>query len=88
MTREEYLLTCALEEAVEVAQRISKALRFGLLEVQPCQSLSNRMRIRQELINLIAVLEMVDPNIVVVNPDELDAKKVKVEHYLMKALGG
>lgn len=82
MTREEHLLTCAMEEAVEVAQRICKTLRFGLLEVQPGQELSNRMRIRQELTDLLAVLEMIDANIVQIHPDDIDAKKVKVEHYL------
>ena len=34
MTREEHLLVVAMEECDEVSQRIAKALRFGLEQVQ------------------------------------------------------
>ena len=49
MTREEHLLTILAEECAEVAQRCSKALRFGLDEIQEGQSLTNAERITQEL---------------------------------------
>ena len=55
MNREEYLLTCLAEECAEVAQRVSKALRFGLNEVQPGQPFTNAERIADELTDLIAV---------------------------------
>lgn len=44
MTRDEHLYTIAGEEGVEVAQRCSKALRFGGSEVQPGQTMDNRAR--------------------------------------------
>lgn len=56
LTKEQYLQICAMEEAAEVTQRLSKALRFGLDEVQPGQSLNNRQRLEGEIIDLVAVL--------------------------------
>lgn len=56
LTKEQYLQICAMEEAAEVTQRLSKALRFGLDEVQPGQSLDNRQRLEGEIIDLVAVL--------------------------------
>lgn len=64
MTRQELLLTQLAEECAEVAQRVSKALRFGLEEIQPGQSLNNAERIVEELIDLQAVWRMLqnEPN--------------------------
>jgi NTP pyrophosphatase (non-canonical NTP hydrolase) len=71
MNRTEHILKVAEEECCEVAQRISKALRFGLLEVQPTNDglhptgnstnphgLNNRDRIRQEVGDLLGALDM------------------------------
>ena len=67
MTRLEHLLTTVAEEAVEVAQRATKALRFGLEQVQedaddrPEQNperLTNRQRLMDEFFQLRAVLGM------------------------------
>jgi hypothetical protein len=55
VNRTEHLLTCLAEECAEVGQRVSKALRFGLDEVQPGQPLRNRDRIQDELNDLFAV---------------------------------
>ena len=85
MNRTEYLLTCLAEEAVEVAQRATKALRFGCDEVQPGQGLSNTQRIRQELNDLIAVAQMLEEAGVLVLPLEVDAidrKKAKVAAFM------
>lgn len=60
MTREEHLLTILAEECSEVAQRCSKALRFGLDEVQPGQTLNNCERINQELSDLMTVVHMLN----------------------------
>jgi hypothetical protein len=40
MTRDEHLMTIAMEECAEVAQRVSKAVRFGMEEIQPGQPLN------------------------------------------------
>lgn len=67
MTLREHFLTIAAEEAVEVAQRCTKALRFGLDQIQearddaPWQNpgyLTNAERIREEVADLLGVLDL------------------------------
>jgi hypothetical protein len=58
MTTQEHLLTIVAEECAEVAQRASKALRFGLDEIQPGQPLTNAERIMEEFDYLYAVILM------------------------------
>ena len=84
MTRTEHLLTILSEECSEVSQRVSKALRFGLNEVQKGQEEDNAERIIYELSDLVAVYEMLrDENLL---PDlesyDLSEKKEKVEKHL------
>jgi hypothetical protein len=88
MTRLEHLLTIAMEECSELAQRLSKAQRFGLEEVQPGQLLTNLERIRYEYSDLVAVLEMIAPPSAAggkIHPPlgtAIDAKRWKVERFL------
>ena len=85
MNHTEYLLTCLAEEASEVAQQATKALRFGCGEVQPGQELSNVHRIREELTDLIAVCEMLGEAGLPVLPLDVDAvgrKKAKVLSFM------
>jgi hypothetical protein len=58
MTRTEHLLFILAEECAEVAQRASKAARFGLAEVQPGQDKTNARRLMDEMNDLIAVYQM------------------------------
>lgn len=76
MTRDEHLLTILAEECAEVAQRCSKALRFGIDEVQPGQGLDNRRRIEKEFNDLLGVYLMTDFDI---DPGEIRAKQEQVE---------
>jgi hypothetical protein len=57
MNKDEHIMATAAEEAVEVAQRITKALRFGLTEVQPGQPFTNAERILEEYHDLHAMME-------------------------------
>ena len=89
MTREEHLHTIAAEECAELAQRFSKANRFGDHEIQPGQELSNRQRILYEFADLVGVMEMLGffPFGLRTGPNdalrpEIDAKKAKVEKFL------
>ncbi len=87
MNRAEHLLSCLAEECAEVAQRVSKALRFGLSEVQPGQPLNNAQRIVYELGDLMSVAIMLQEDGVLPEPAEdfdelLAAKRVKVEFYM------
>lgn len=83
MKREEHLLTIAMEECNEVAQRLSKALRFGLAEVQPGQGFDNGYRIGIEYNDLVAVLRLL--GLEFHDPRMIAAKQEKVEHFLRYA---
>ena len=87
INRAEHLLICVAEECNEVAQRVSKALRFGLTEVQAGQNRTNAERIMDEFADLTTVLAMLAEN------DHLDfdtpnietkmkAKVAKIEKYM------
>ena len=58
MTRTDHLLAILIEEAAEVQQRATKALRFGLKETQPGQSLDNTERLVGELNDLLAAIDL------------------------------
>ena len=85
MTREEHLLIVAVEECAEVAQQLTKVLRFGLDEIEPGQTLTNRERIYAEYCDLRAVLGMcgIDAWDVSLKSKKAEQAKVdKVNHFL------
>jgi hypothetical protein len=84
MTRIEHLLTILAEECAEVAQRCTKALRFGLNEVQPEQNETNAERIAGELDHIGAVTTMLREGGLLPSGDPFAraAKRAKVEQYL------
>lgn len=85
---ERELLVILQEEALEVAHRISKALRFGLEEIQPGQPLTNLQRIFEEMADMEAVTEIMgERGSLSFTDPQLYAglvlrKKIKVEKYL------
>ena len=92
MTREEHLLTIAAEECAEIAQRCSKANRFGLEQIQQDaddkpeenpERLTNLERIRREYEDLAAMMELI--GIVTLDRGRIDAKQRKVERYLRRS---
>ncbi len=58
MNRQDHILVRAMEECNELAQRISKALVFGMKEIQPGQTQTNEDRIYYEYFDLRATLGM------------------------------
>ena len=86
MQRNEHLLTIAAEECAETAQRISKALRFTLTEIEPGQMYSNSARIMHEYCDIIASFEMLIEAGLVVMPTHAKrrilTKKANVEKFL------
>ncbi len=60
MTTEQWLLTTLAEECAEVAQRCSKAIRFGLKEVQPGQEKNNTKRLYEEIADLFGTIEYIE----------------------------
>lgn len=88
MNRTEHLLSCLAEECAEVAQRVSKALRFGLDEVQPGQPLANAERIAGELVDLLAVVGMLESEGIIEVPRDqvaINRKKDKVRTFMAYA---
>ena len=83
ISREKYLLNCIAEEANEIAIRASKAVRFGLEEVQPGQTKTNRARLVKELIDLATVVEMagIKPLSSAEAFSMMEAKREKVEKF-------
>lgn len=87
MNRPEHLLVCLAEECTEVGQRVSKALRFGLSEIQSGQPLTNAERIAEEMRDLFAVAtilqsEGVLPADWLPTPEQGAAKRAKIERFM------
>jgi hypothetical protein len=81
------LLVCLNEELTEVGQRICKAQRFGLDEVQKDQPYTNEQRIMLEMADLLAVLEMLqEHNVLVVDKKQFDFLKKEKCKKLKKYL--
>jgi hypothetical protein len=72
------------EECSELSQQISKCLRFGLEDIQPGKTLSNRERLFEEYNDLLAIAEMLHDYDVTFSYDhtKVTAKREKVEKYL------
>lgn len=92
MTRDEHLMVIAMEECAEVAQRIAKAARFGMEQVQQDandkpeenpERLTNRERIWREWCDLTAMMRMLGvPSASIARMGE---KREKVERYLQRS---
>lgn len=84
MTREQHLLLILSEECAEVTHRVSKALRFGLSEIEPGQELTNAQRISQEVADLSGMIGMLrDAGVIPeVSIGDVNNKVEKVEKFL------
>ncbi|HZC22225.1 MAG TPA: hypothetical protein VE866_02720 [Candidatus Binatia bacterium] len=86
MNRTAHLLTILSEECAKVAQRASKASRFGLAEIQPGQDFTNAERIMHEVAHITAVIRMLESAGALEVPedfeDRIGLKMVNVDHYL------
>ena len=85
MTRQEHLLTILIEECNETAQRATKAVRFGLEEIQPGQAQTNAERIVYEFNDIVAVIELLHSEEAlpkIFDTEAVGLKKIKIEKYL------
>ena len=84
MTRLEQLMVILIEECAEVQQATTKALRFGLYETHNGLAI-NVLRLREEVNDLLAVLEMLEADGIYLSADSIliQEKKDKVEKYLL-----
>jgi NTP pyrophosphatase (non-canonical NTP hydrolase) len=87
MTEDQLIILQLGEECNEVAQRVSKYIRFGSDDVQAGHTEDNRERLQYEFTDLLAVFEMacerglLDRFTPTMRP-AVDAKKEKVRKYL------
>ena len=88
MTLRQFYLLKLAEECNEVAQRCSKQMQFGRDEIEPGQNLTNEERLRNEINDLMAVVDILE-NIREVNfmqPENMEeiaeAKREKIAKYL------
>ena len=91
LTRKEYLLQLLQEECVEVAERASKAVRFGLEEVPSLEHLPSNIRqcnnaelIMHEVNDLLGILTIMwaEGLLPPVDQKALEVKKLRVEKYM------
>lgn len=86
MTTKEALLLKVMEECDELSQRCSKAIRFGLDEIQEGQNLTNEERLVEEYRDLKAAMNMlVDKNYIksfTFNNYDLTKRIDKIDKYL------
>lgn len=86
MTENEHLLLCLAEECDEVGQRVMKALRFGLDEVQAGKEMNNAERIVDELHDLISVARILAAHGIIGDPlpseERVRAKAAKIAKYM------
>lgn len=58
MNQKEYLLTCFIEELLEVGHAISKTMRFGLNDAPNPDVMDNETYIKYEFAQVTAIIEM------------------------------
>jgi hypothetical protein len=89
MNTKEHLLACLIEEAAEVQQAATKALRFGLADGYPGGDTTNAQDIEKEFIELLTVIDMCREYGVTCQPGESATlyadKKVRVKKYMLYA---
>jgi hypothetical protein len=86
MTKTQYLLVKVAEESAEIGQMALKCTHFGVHEKQDPNGATNIERLRKEVVDFVAVLEMLEDHIggdsFKSSQEEIDAKKAKVTHYM------
>jgi NTP pyrophosphatase (non-canonical NTP hydrolase) len=71
------VMLIAQEECAEVTQAISKVFRFGLDGL--CNGATNKMRLEEEIGDLLCMIELMMTKGIVDSMEVLDAKKNKYE---------
>lgn len=72
------LLTILGEEAAETIQRATKAMRFGLSEVQPGQGRTNAQRLAQEIGDFLGMVDQLIAQGLLAKDDVEEARRRKL----------
>jgi NTP pyrophosphatase (non-canonical NTP hydrolase) len=89
MTKQEHLLSCLAEECAEIAQEVSKALRFGLDNVWPDArgDRTVREKIVSEFYDLLGVVDTLeDEGILQINAAKQSAARAAKRAKLLQFL--
>lgn len=92
MNIHEHLLTCLIEEAAEIQQAATKALRFGTDDGYPGSKTTNAQNIARECCDIVAIIEMLEDKGIIEKTGTMLAiqrKKAKVSAFMeyVKARG-
>ena len=84
MNSKQYLLTCFMEEAIEVAHAASKVLRFTEVDKHPLKEHSNIEELQKEWSELMALKELLQGHDIHLEENEevKSQKKARFEQYL------
>ena len=82
LTEKEHLLSCLAEECAEVAQVVSKTLRFGIDNERSGKT--NLQKLNAEIADVFALIEMIaEAGIPLqISRDDIEAKKLKLALYM------
>lgn len=86
----EHLLVCLAEECAEVQQAVAKTLRFGLDDGYPDSGTTNAEDIAREIVDLLAVVELLEESGCIVldnSPAARERKQAKVRRFMDYARG-
>lgn len=72
------LLIILAEECCEVGQRVSKMLRFGVLESEKDQPYDNRQRLSHEIGDLLTVVDLLQTRNLISDSEIKESKKTKI----------
>lgn len=89
MNIDELLLICAAEECSEIAQEISKCLRFGMDHKPECYPTTNIQRVRLETADLFAIFALLEGRgieIIPNNPEDRAAFTARVIDKMQRTL--
>lgn len=88
LTRNQWLLIKLAEECAEVTQRATKALTFGIAEVQKGQELNNSERMLEEILDFCTIVLMLEESGTIAEINSLpnltqriNQRKAKVEKW-------
>ena len=89
MNSKEHLLTCIIEEAAEIQQAATKALRFGLEDGYPGTDRTNADDLCKEINDLVAVVELAEESGIITKKHtliDIEQKKARVKEWMEYAI--
>ena len=89
ITETDHLLVCLAEECSEIQKRACKALRFGLDERDPTipDAPTERERLIQEIVDLLAIVEMLeDRNVIRIGDTRSALRRSEIREKKNKVL--